>query len=94
MAIYKQFKEVRAAAQSPREEGEMVGHVVGRTLIATVAMIALAIVIVLFVSGSQRWAGPIVIGCALMGLVVGGMWGMRSVVAKYTRVGGTTTTLA
>ncbi len=94
MAIYKQFKEVRRAAQSPREEGEMVGQVIGRTLVTVIATIALAVLVVMFVPDSKAWATPLIIGCALLGLVVGAMWGMRSVVAKYTRVGGTTTTLA
>lgn len=85
MAIYKQFKEVRSAAQSPREDSEMVGEVVGKTLMTAVGMVALAVAIVALVPGSREWATPLTIGCAILGIVVGGMWGMRSVVRKYTR---------
>ena len=91
MAIYQQYKEVRRAAHSPREEGEMVGHVVGKTLISAIATIALGVAVVMLLPDSKPWAGPLIIGCALLGIVVGGMWGMRTVVRKYTRVGGTTT---
>ncbi len=91
MALYQQYKEVRRTAHSPLEESEMVGHVVGKTLIATIATVALGVAVVVLVPDSKPWAGPLIIGCAMLGIVVGGMWGMRTVVRKYTRVGITTT---